>query len=83
MQGFLKVSAFFGGGNRVHLGGSTLLKIIISIESGTLLGAANLSFFFGGGGTPPQNRPPGSPDRPSLNSSKHSSRHSSMHVIWM
>ena len=40
------------------------MKFIICIKRGTLLG--NIwggSLFFGGGGeTPPQNRPPGSPD---------------------
>ena len=55
-----KFSLFLEGGS-VKLWGSTLLKIIICIQSGTLLGNnLGVTQFFLGGGDPPQNRHPGS-----------------------
>ena len=64
---------FLGGGRElgtlIAIWGSTLLKIIICIKSGTLLGSNYIlggsSQFFWGGDSPPlktkKDRPPGSP----------------------
>ena len=63
-QGFLEVFAFWGES------GTFLLKIIICMQNGTLLGNIFFGgggvaefFFCGGEGKTPQNRPPGGPGK--------------------